>query len=199
MNLRTILVVGAIVGAIAFLVWGLASQSDSGIAIGSEVPSVPLEKLASDSSDSPDSPDSRERQTGSLSDYRGGWVLMNVWASWCTPCRDESPALEKFNRQWGDRVTVLGIDTRDITSDALAFIREFDLTFPQLRDPTGSYSDALGTTGVPESFLVNPEGMLADRLRGPFSGYADIENFAEPAIGNKGESKDTGNSKGSAG
>lgn len=183
MNLRTILVVGAIVGAIAFLVWGLASQSDSGIAIGSEMPSVPLEKLASDS------PGSGQGKTGSLADYRGEWVLMNVWASWCTPCRDESPALEKFNRRWGDRITVLGIDTRDITSDALAFIREFDLTFPQLRDPTGSYSDALGTTGVPESFLVNPEGRLAGRIRGPFSGYADIENFAEPAIGSPDGSK----------
>lgn len=176
MNLRTILVVGAIVGAIAFLVWGLASQSESGLAIGSEVPSVDLERLP---------PDPGTGGTGSLADYRGEWVLMNVWASWCLPCRDESPALEKFSRRWGDRVTVLGIDTRDITSDALAFIREFDLTFPQLRDPTGSYSDELGTTGVPESFLVDPEGGLEARLRGPFRDYRDIERFAEPAIGDR--------------
>lgn len=178
MNLRTILVVGAIVGAIAFLVWGLASQSGADLAIGSEVPSVDLARLP---------PDTGEGRTGSVADYRGEWVLMNVWASWCIPCRDESPALEKFGRRWGDRVTVLGIDTRDITSDALAFIREFDLTFPQLRDPTGNYSDDLGTTGVPESFLVDPEGRLAARLRGPFRDYADIERFARPAIGNPGE------------
>lgn len=177
MNLRVILIVGAIVGAIAFLVWGLASQSESGLEPGGEVPSVDLERL--ESGDAPGG-------TGSLADYRGEWVLMNVWASWCTPCRDESPALERFSRKWQDRVTVLGIDTRDITSDALAFIREFDLTFPQLRDPTGSYSDELGTTGVPESFLVDPEGDLADRLRGPFRDYRDIERFAAPAIENEG-------------
>jgi thiol-disulfide isomerase/thioredoxin len=174
MNLRTILVVSAIVGAIAFLVWGLASKSGESLATGSEVPSVPLESLP---------PDSGTNGKGSLADYRGEWVLMNVWASWCTPCRDESPALEKFSRRWNGEITVLGIDTRDITGDALAFIREFDLTFPQLRDPTGSYSDALGTTGVPESFLVDPEGRLTSRLRGPVRDYADIERFAEPAIG----------------
>lgn len=174
MNLRTILVVGALVGGIAFLVWGLASQSESGIAIGSEMPSADLEILSADEGTS---------GTGSLADYRGEWVLLNVWASWCAPCRDESPALEKFSRKWGDEVTVLGIDTRDITADALAFMREFDLTFDQLRDPTGSYSDELGTTGVPESFLVDPEGRLAARLRGPFRDYRDIERFAAPAIG----------------
>lgn len=175
MNLRVILIVGAIVGAMAFLVWGLASQSGAGLEPGGEVPSVDLERLE---------PGAGAAGTGSLADYRGEWVLMNVWASWCAPCRDESPALERFSRKWRDRVTVLGIDTRDITSDALAFIREFDLTFPQLRDPTGSYSDELGTTGVPESFLVDPEGALADRLRGPFRNYRDIERFAAPAIGN---------------
>lgn len=180
MNLRTILVVGALVGAIAFLVWGLASQSDSGLAIGSEVPATTLERLPSDSGQGP---------TGSLADYRGEWILMNIWASWCSPCRDESPALEKFSRRWGNEVTVLGIDTRDITSDALAFIREFDLTFPQLRDPTGEYSDELGTTGVPESFLIDPEGRLASRLRGPFRDYRDIERFAEPAIGKQREAR----------
>lgn len=176
MNLRVILIVGAILGAIAFLVWGLASQSESGLEPDGEVPSATLERLV---------PDGAAEGTGSLADYRGGWVLMNVWASWCTPCRDESPALERFSRKWGDRVTVLGIDTRDITSDALDFIREFDLTFPQLRDPTGSYSDELGTTGVPESFLVDPKGLLADRLRGPFRDYRDIERFAAPAIGSE--------------
>lgn len=173
MNLRTILVVSAVVGAIAFLAWGLVSQSDSGLALGSQMPSTTLERLPDDTPAGP---------TGSLRDYRGEWVLMNVWASWCDPCREESPALQRFSTRWGDRVTVLGIDTRDITSDALAFIREFDLTFDQLRDPTGNYSDELGTTGVPESFLVDPEGRLVNRLRGPFRDYRDIERFAEPAL-----------------
>ena len=178
MNLRTILVVSAVVGAIAFLAWGLASQSDSGLSIGSQVPAATLERLPADTPAGP---------TGSLRDYRGHWVLMIVWASWCEPCREESPALQRFSRRWGERVSVLGIDTRDITSDALAFMREFGLTFDQLRDPTGRYSDELGTTGVPESFLVDPEGRLANRLRGPFRDYRDIVRFADPALSGKGE------------
>ena len=115
-------------------------------------------------------------------DLLGKPWIMNVWASWCVPCREESPALERFSRRNADRVVVLGIDTRDLSGDALDFIDEFGLTYPQLRDPDGQYADRLETTGVPESFLVDPEGRLARRLRGPFSSEADIARFAAPAL-----------------
>ncbi|MBU3690889.1 MAG: TlpA family protein disulfide reductase [Solirubrobacterales bacterium] len=169
MNLKTTVVTVLVLGLLGFLAWGLADSQGEGLEPGGEVPVETLETLP---------PGGK----GSLADYRGQWVLMNVWASWCIPCRDESPALERFGRRHGDRVTVLGVDTRDLSTDALGFIEEFGLTYPQLRDPDGSYADALETTGVPESFLISPSGQLIRRLRGPFASAPEITRFSAPAL-----------------
>lgn len=169
MNVRILLTLGVILGLIAFLVWGLASSGGGELEPGREVPSMELATLPAGGN-------------GSLADYRGEWVLMNVWASWCVPCREESPALERFAKSTRGEVRLLGIDTRDLSGDALRFLREFGITYPQLRDPDGSYADDLRTSGVPESFLIDPEGRLAGRFKGPFPNFASIRNFAEPAL-----------------
>ena len=76
--------------------------------------------------------------TGSLADYEGKWVLINVWASWCGPCRDEAPALESFYRDHrGDDFEVLGIDTQETDDGGRGFVDEFELTYPQLHDGDG--------------------------------------------------------------
>jgi cytochrome c biogenesis protein CcmG/thiol:disulfide interchange protein DsbE len=91
-----------------------------------------------------------------------------VWASWCTPCREESPTLERFYEEHRKRdFVVLGVDTQDLSGDALKFVREYGVTYPQLHDPEGDYADDLGTTGVPESFLVDPQGQLVLHRPGP--------------------------------
>ena len=96
-------------------------------------------------------------------------MLVNVWASWCVPCRDESPALERFYRaHGGPRFAVLGIDSNDLSGDALSFVRSYGITYPQLRDGSGDFSQGeLGTTGVPESFLVRPDGQAGAPSPGP--------------------------------
>jgi thiol-disulfide isomerase/thioredoxin len=169
LNLRTSVVVVAVAALIGFLVWGLVNAGDGGIATGEPVPSSTLPTL----------PPGGE---GSLADYRGDWVLLNVWASWCIPCREESPALDRFEKENRDRITVLGVDTRDLSEDALDFMREYDITYDQLRDASGEYADDLETTGVPESFLVDPEGKLVAHFPGPFRNVAEIEEFAAPAL-----------------
>ena len=95
-------------------------------------------------------------------------MLINVWASWCGPCRDEAPALETFYREHrGEDFEVLGIDTQETAEGGRGFVDEFELTYPQLHDGDGGYADDLKTTGVPENFLVAPDGTLAVAQHGP--------------------------------
>jgi cytochrome c biogenesis protein CcmG/thiol:disulfide interchange protein DsbE len=142
----------AVVGLLGF---GLLREGDAGIDLGAPVPDEPLPRLGAPGE-------------GSVADHRGDWVLVNFWASWCGPCRAESPALARFHREnRGRGFTVLGIDTRDLTGDGLAFVREFGLRYPHLRDADGEAAEAWGTTGVPESFLVDPTGRLKLARRGP--------------------------------
>ena len=108
--------------------------------------------------------------SGSLADYRGKWVLINVWASWCGPCRDEAPELQAFyEAHRGDNFELLGIDTEETSDAGQGFVDEFDLTYPMLHDGDGAYRDELRTKGVPENFLVDPDGKLALLQAGPVS------------------------------
>ena len=94
-------------------------------------------------------------------DYEGKVVLVNFWASWCPPCTSELPLLEKTQKEMAKAGgTVLGINTRDASEDALGFVNRYDLTFPSLRDGEGSYAENWGLTGYPESFLLDEEGRV---------------------------------------
>jgi cytochrome c biogenesis protein CcmG/thiol:disulfide interchange protein DsbE len=156
-SVRSSIAVLAVLAVIGLLVFGLVSKGSSGLDIGDPVPDPALSQLEGGG-------------TGSLADYRGGWVLVNVWASWCIPCRTEAPALEDFQRRHGGpRFTVLGVDTRDLSVDGQAFVREYGISYPQLRDGDGDAAHEFGTTGVPESFLVDPRGKLRLHAVGPVS------------------------------
>src|SRR3954447_18117698 len=105
---------------------------------------------------------------GSLAGYRGKVVVLNFWASWCVPCRKESPLLERWHRRLKpDDATVLGVDVLDVYSDALAFAREFRLTYPMLRDKGGDTLDDFGVIASPETFVIARRGRIAASLRGP--------------------------------
>jgi cytochrome c biogenesis protein CcmG/thiol:disulfide interchange protein DsbE len=170
LNARSSVVVLGVAGLLAFLAWGLINTGDSGLDTGEPVPVATLPTLP-------------EGGESSLADFRGDWVLLNVWASWCVPCRDESPALEEFERKNRDRVKVLGVDTRDLSGDAVRFLEKYGITYAQVRDAGGAYADDLKTTGVPESFLVDPDGNLAAHFPGPFEDLEAVEEFAAPALG----------------
>ena len=146
----------AVLAVIGLLGYGLLSKGGDSIAVGDPAPDKELSVLGGNG-------------TGEIADYRGKWVLVNFWASWCEPCRSEAPALEAFQQQHArDGFTVLGIDLDDNTDDASAFVRRYGLSYPQLRDGDGSdRRDAYGMTGFPESFLVDPSGKLALIRRGP--------------------------------
>ena len=157
MSARTFAVFIGVLAVIALLVFGLASKGEGAIAVGDEVPSAELDDLEG-------------IETGSLADLRGKWVLVNVWASWCGPCRDEAPALQRFyERHRGADFEILGIDTQETAEAGQGFVEEYGLTYPQLHDGDGNYAEDLKTQGVPENFLVDPEGKLAYLQPGPVS------------------------------
>ena len=106
-------------------------------------------------------------RTGSLADYRGKVVLVNIWASWCQPCRTETPLLEKLQRQIASRGgTVLGVNFRDTTGDANAFARKYGLTYPSLRDVDGDLAQDYGTRALPETFVIDRQGKVTAVSRG---------------------------------
>jgi cytochrome c biogenesis protein CcmG/thiol:disulfide interchange protein DsbE len=105
--------------------------------------------------------------TASLADYKGKPVLLNFWASWCEPCKAEAPVLERAHarlRRAGG--AVLGVTVSDQSDDSRAFLREHGLSFPSLRDVDGRLGDDYGTTGVPETFVIDRDGRVAAISRG---------------------------------
>jgi cytochrome c biogenesis protein CcmG/thiol:disulfide interchange protein DsbE len=162
---RTFFVFLAVCAVIGLLGFGLLSKGKAKIEVGDPVPDKALAVLDGSGE-------------GKIADHRGEWVLVNLWASWCGPCRGEAPELERWYRDHRrEGVTVLGINVQDNSEDALAFLDEFKTTYPQLRSVGDERSEAFGSTGVPENFLVNPKGKLALIWRGVVD-----ENFLEENV-----------------
>ena len=105
---------------------------------------------------------------GSLAEYRGEVVVLNFWASWCEPCREESPLLERWHRRMAGRGgTVLGVDVLDVTGDAQDFIEEYGLSYPMLKDKDGDALESFGVVAYPETFVIDREGRITAVRRGP--------------------------------
>ena len=105
---------------------------------------------------------------GSLADYKGKVVVLNMWASWCEPCREEVPLLQRTHEQIAPKGgLVLGIDTQDDSETARRFLAQRKATFPSLRDRDREYGRAFGVTGYPETFLIDRKGRIADLRRFP--------------------------------
>ena len=96
-----------------------------------------------------------------LTDYRGNYVLLNFWASWCGPCRGETPALQAFFEDRSPALVVVGVNQQETAEEARAFTDQFDVTYPIVLDADGQVSGAYRvSTGLPVSFLIDPEGVI---------------------------------------
>ena len=98
-----------------------------------------------------------------LAGVRGTPMVVNVWASWCGPCRDELPMMGAFYRAHGDQVRFLGIDLADDRQAALAMAAATKMTFPSVQDPKSEVRAGLRVVGVPTTLFVRPDGSIAGR------------------------------------
>lgn len=105
-----------------------------------------------------------------LSSLKGKPVVINFWASWCIPCREEAPGLERVWRAYKDKgVTFIGVDIQDKESDARAYLKEFNVTYPNGPDLKGKITIDYGVSGIPVTFFVNREGRIVARWVGAIS------------------------------
>jgi len=123
----------------------------------------------------------------SSADLRGdnGVLVVNVWGSWCAPCRREAPVLAEASRRYAERgVAFLGLLSRDKPATATAFARRFDVTYPSLQDPGGRlqlrFADSLPSQGIPTTWIIDRKGRVAVRVlaevtRGTLEGLIDDE------------------------
>jgi cytochrome c biogenesis protein CcmG/thiol:disulfide interchange protein DsbE len=156
-------VIAACAALVGLLAYGVARQSgdtsiDEALASGRR-PAAPDKRL-------PVLGDAARQR--SLADFRGKVVVLNVWASWCDPCVKEMPVLERTQAQLVRRnATLLGLNAKDFTQEALAMERRFKLSYPSLRDRDGTFAREYGTVAYPETFVIDRRGRIAARRRGP--------------------------------
>jgi thiol-disulfide isomerase/thioredoxin len=94
-------------------------------------------------------------------------VVINIWSSWCGPCRGEAPAFAAAARTYGQRVQFLGVDVRDERDAAVDFIRTYGLPYPSLFDPSGDIRARLGFVGQPETLFYDDSGNVSSVYAGP--------------------------------
>lgn len=155
----------AVAALLALLVWKLTHQPH--VARG-KAPNFQLQRIDAEGK-------------LSLAGFRGKAVVLNFWASWCVPCKEEAPRLEAASRKWGRRgVVVIGIDSQDFTGDARRFARRYGLSYPLVHDGPGEIRDLYGVSGFPETFFVDRGGrIVGDHIQGPVSEKVLDENIRQ--------------------
>lgn len=117
-----------------------------------------------------------------LSDYRGQIVVLNFWATWCPPCRVEAPVLQRAaERLESAGVTILGIDVWDDQAAAIEFLKETGVTYPNAEDATRLIPVEFGVTGLPETFVIDRQGVLVRRWMGPLTDD-DLDELLAPLL-----------------
>jgi cytochrome c biogenesis protein CcmG/thiol:disulfide interchange protein DsbE len=146
-----IVALGVVVGLLGLLVWKIVNQDKTEAHLNQPAPAFSLPRLD---------------QTGdlTLASLKGKAIVLNFWASWCAPCRDEVPVLERaWDRYRRNGVVIVGVDQQDLSSDARKFARKYGMTYPLVRDGPGHVVAKYGLTGVPETFFVGRSGKIVGK------------------------------------
>ncbi len=105
----------------------------------------------------------------SLDEFRGRPVVLNFWASWCVPCRNEMPGLQEVSEEVQDRIAFVGVNHQDTRGEALRFLEETGVRFPAGYDPEGRTAVDFGLYGMPTTIFISPDGRILERHRGEIS------------------------------
>ena len=150
------LALACVAGLLALLVWQLEHQHHAP-PVGSMAPAFTLQRLGGPGA-------------VSLSSLRGRPVVLNFWSSSCVTCKSEAPVLERDWTRYRSRgVVFLGVDYNDLAADARTFVAAHGLTFPILKDGSGSVTNTYGVAQAPETYVVNRRGRIVAHLAGPIT------------------------------
>ncbi len=168
---RQVLVFAALLplaGLVALLAWGMikAGGKPGGLGINSKLGEVKVRQVSA-----------REfsltlfsGSTLNLRELRGKVVMVDFWASWCPPCREEAPTLARVYLEYKDKgVEFVGVDIWDNEKDARSYVRQYGITYPNGLDAKGSITIDYGVTGIPEKYFIGREGVLVKKFVGPMN------------------------------
>jgi cytochrome c biogenesis protein CcmG/thiol:disulfide interchange protein DsbE len=165
-----ILVWAGVLALLAVMALGLLRTQEGSKSVGDRVPNFTLTTF--------------EGQQINLADLKGKVVLINFWASWCKPCEAEAADLEAAWRYYQPRgdVVFLGIDWTDTDTAAKEYLEKFDITYTNGPDLGTRISQAFRTTGVPETYIVDRNGVLAYVKISPFESLEEIKSAIDPLL-----------------
>lgn len=121
-----------------------------------------------------------EGETISLADLAGQGVVLNFWASWCDPCREEAALLEStWRRERDNGIIFIGLDYLDQETAAKAYLAEFDITYPNGPDLQSQAARRYGIKGVPETFFISPDGKISEIVIGPITSQEQMDRYLD--------------------
>jgi thiol-disulfide isomerase/thioredoxin len=119
-----------------------------------------------------------EGKTVTLSALRGSPVILNFWATWCRPCRNEMPFIQEIYEKWQDKgLVILAINIEETSSEVQLFMQNNNFSFPVLLDTSGDVSAIFQIHGIPTTFFIDKDDIIKDKRIGSFNNAAEIEDY----------------------